>query len=206
MNLPNYGDFEERKVFSPGNQVPVFRLQGYTVSVLICNDLWHPSLPYLAITQEADIIVAVINSSEEAVGDEFSNIESWEVINKAYARMFGIYLLCANRVGSETILTKAPLVSADGPEAVCPPSEVTHRFWGGSEVINPFGLRVAKAALHQEDAITVQVERDFLRRKRILLPYLRQDDPYFTLRELARILKDRDNCQTGPPGLARRPV
>ena len=29
LNLPNYGVFEERKIFSPGKRIQVFRLQGF---------------------------------------------------------------------------------------------------------------------------------------------------------------------------------
>ena len=31
LNLPNYGVFEERKLFSHGKQVPVFKLHGFTI-------------------------------------------------------------------------------------------------------------------------------------------------------------------------------
>ena len=200
LNLPNYGDFEERKIFSPGNRVEVFSLCGYTVAVLICNDMWHPSLPYLAITQEADIIVAAINSSENAMGDEYSNVESWEVINKFYARVFGIYVVCANRAGEEELETRVPVVIKDGVEMSPKPNHELHSFWGGSEIINPFGHRIAKAALGEVDVITAQLERDLLRQKRILLPYLRQDDPYFTMRELKRILDRKETAGFPPPG------
>ena len=193
LNLPNYGDFEERKIFSPGNRVRVFSLQGYTVAVLICNDLWHPSLPYLAITQEADLIVGIINSSENSMGTEFSNIDTWGVINKFYARIFGVYLACVNRVGSERIQTNIPLVMKDGVEMAGTPEHENYRFWGGSEVVNPFGQTMAKAALYEPGEIVVQLERDLLRQKRILLPYLRQDDPFFTMRELQRILNRKEN-------------
>jgi len=52
---------------------------------------------------------------------------------------------------------------------------------------------MAKAVLHEEDVITGEVSRDLLRQKRILLPYLRNDDPYFTHRELQRILYGKEN-------------
>jgi len=39
LNLPNYGVFEERKYFSHGKQIPVFRLNDFTIAVFICNDL-----------------------------------------------------------------------------------------------------------------------------------------------------------------------
>ena len=71
LNLPNYGVFEERKIFSPGKRIQVFRLHGFSIAVFICNDLWHPSLPYLGVTQKADIFVTVFNSSEGSMGSEF---------------------------------------------------------------------------------------------------------------------------------------
>jgi predicted amidohydrolase len=64
----------------------------------------------------------------------------------------------------------------------------TYNFWGGSEIVNPFGKQIAKAAMHEPDEIVGEISRDLLRQKKILLPYLRNDDPYFTHRELERVL------------------
>ncbi len=194
LNLPNYGVFEERKYFSSGKQVPVFKYHDLWIAVFICNDLWHPSLPYLGICQKADVLVSVFNSSEGSMGSEFSNIESWGIINTFYARIFGIYNVCANRVGTETLELKesvpARVVSVPGQEnqVAAPCTRTTYNFWGGSEIVNPFGKQIAKAALHQPDEIEADISRDLLRQKRILLPYLRNDDPYFTHRQLERIL------------------
>jgi predicted amidohydrolase len=197
LNLPNYGVFEERKYFSHGKQIPVFRLNDFTIAVLICNDLWHPSLPYLGVCQKADVFVTIFSSSEGAMGSEFSNIESWGVINTFYSRIFGIYNICANRVGVEEWEEKksvlaaetSQLISADDVDQL--PQEQSFNFWGGSEIINPFGQQIAKAALHKEDEIFAEISKDLLRRKKILLPYLRDDDPHFTYRELQRILHDK---------------
>ena len=193
ISLPNYGDFEERKIFSCGERVEVFRLRGYTVSVLICNDLWHPSLPYLAMTHRADIIVGIINSSEASMGEEFSNIHSWEIINKFYARIMGIYLISANRAGEEGVYSRAALPLSDEGGKPGRPDHEVNRYWGGSEIINPYGQRMAKAELYRPDTIEAELDRDLLRQKRILLPYLRQDDPYLTQRELDRILRERES-------------
>ena len=194
LNLPNYGAFEERKFFASGKQVPVFKLHDFNIAVFICNDMWHPSLPYLGVTQKADIFVTIFNSSQGSMGAEFSNIESWRIINTFYSRVFGIYNICANRVGEEYFqerrtTAKNPSEETDGDkvtDALCQPQ--TYRFWGGSEIINPFGQQIAKAALHEPDEIFGEISKDLLRRKKILLPYLRNDDPYFTHRELQRIL------------------
>jgi predicted amidohydrolase len=196
LNLPNSGVFEERKYFSHGKQIPVFRLNDFTIAVFICNDLWHPSLPYLGVCQKADVFVSIFSSSEGAMGTEFSNIESWGVINTFYSRIFGIYNICANRVGVEEWEEKrsvfaaetAELISADDTDQ--PPQEQSFNFWGGSEIINPFGQQIAKAALHEEDEIFAEISKDLLRRKKILLPYLRDDDPHFTYRELTRVLNN----------------
>lgn len=192
LNLPNYGVFEERKIFSSGKQVRVFRHKGLTIAPFICNDLWHPSLPYLGVTQKADIFITMFNSSRGSMGNEFSNIESWSIINRFYSRVFGVYNLCANRVGCEVF---EDLRSRDEtPEDATDTSMVDDnpfRFWGGSEIINPFGHVITSAALFEPDAVFADISRDLVRRKRILLPYLRNDDPYFTHRELGRILYGR---------------
>ena len=194
LNLPNYGSFEERKYFAPGKQVPVFKYRGFTIAVFICNDVWHPSLPYLAVCQKADIFVTISNSCEESMGIEFSNVRSWEIINKFYSRVFGIYNISANRAGEETFEEGRSITALEMAQTASqPPSEQpsdpqTYRFWGGSEIVNPYGKADAKAALYQEDQISGEISRDLLRQKRILLPYLRNDDAYFTHRELERIL------------------
>jgi len=194
LNLPNYGVFEERKYFAHGKQVPVLRLLGFNIAVFICNDLWHPSLPYLGVCQKADIFVTIFSSSQGSMGDEFSNIESWSIIDSFYSRIFGIYNICANRVGEECYEERRSSViyETDGADSAEAPSQMfqdtTFRFWGGSEIINPFGNPIAKAALYEPDQIFGEISRDLLRRKKIMLPYLRNDDPYFTHRELQRIL------------------
>jgi predicted amidohydrolase len=195
LNLPNYGVFEERKIFSGGKHVRVFKLKGLTIAPFICNDLWHPSLPYLGVTQKADIFITLFNSSRGSMGNEFSNIESWNIINRFYSRVFGVYNLCANRVGCEVF---EDLRSDDGELTDATPAAVDEnpfRFWGGSEIINPFGQAIITAALFDPDAIFADISRDIVRKKRILLPYLRNDDPYFTHRELGRILFGKHNLE-----------
>lgn len=197
LNLPNYGVFEERKFFAGGKRIRVFRLQDFNVAVFICNDLWHPSLPYLGVTQKADMFISIFNSSQGSMGDEFSNIESWEIINKFYSRVFGIYNICANRVGEESPeerrqhrRDKKAIKSA--PENfLLPLIKKKYRFWGGSSIINPFGQEIYKARQYDPDVIMGGVAKDFIRRKKILLPYLRNDDPYFTQRELNRVLSHK---------------
>ncbi len=195
INLPNYGVFEERKIFASGKHVRTFMLRDLHIAVFICNDMWHPSIPYLGITQKADIFVTLYNSSQGSMGTEFSNIETWGIINAFYARIFGVYNICANRAGeeyltgqrkkdSEELLSRKSAVKEDLEDK----KAASYRFWGGSEIVNPFGKTISKAALYEPDEIDGDISRDLLRQKKILLPYVRNDDPYFTYRELQRIL------------------
>ena len=187
LNLPNYGVFEERKIFANGKHVRVFKHKGLTIAPFICNDMWHPSLPYLGITQKADVFITMFNSSRGSMGEEFSNIESWSIINRFYSRVFGVYNVCANRVGCEVFYGRR---ADDDPEPSISPTidDNPYRFWGGSEVIDPFGRPIATAAHYEQDDLLVDISRDLIRQKRTALPYLRNDDPYFTYRELERIL------------------
>ena len=195
LNLPNYGVFEERKIFSGGKRVRVFKLKGLTMAPFICNDLWHPALPYLGVTQKADIFITMFNSSRGSMGDEFSNIESWNIINRFYSRVFGVYNLCANRVGCEVVENLRSDNSKLADKGHSTIDDNPYRFWGGSEIINPFGQPISSAALFDTDAIFADISRDLVRKKRILLPYLRNDDPHFTHRELGRILYGKHTPQ-----------
>ncbi len=194
LNLPNYGVFEERKFFSSGKRVRVFKLYDFNVSVFICNDMWHPSVPYIGITQKADIFITIFNSSQGSMGTEFSNIESWEIINKFYSRVFGIYNICVNRVGEESpenrrgVIKEKKLPKTTEEIFPLPKIDKAYRFWGSSSIINPFGQETYKAKAYEPDIVMGEISRDFVRRKKLLLPYLRNDDPYFTHRELDRIL------------------
>ena len=100
---PTTGSLRNESSSHPENRWPVFRLHDLNFSVFICNDLWHPSLPYLGVAQKADVFVTLFNSSQGSMGTEFSNIESWGIINTFYSRIFGIYNLCANRVGGGSL-------------------------------------------------------------------------------------------------------
>ena len=40
QKLPNYGVFDEKRYFSPGNEIHLFDLKGIPVAVSICEDIW----------------------------------------------------------------------------------------------------------------------------------------------------------------------
>jgi|GEM_PF-6223512 len=72
------------------------------------------------------------------MGTEFSNIESWGIINMFYSRIFGIYNICANRVGVEAWEEKRSILAAETSQMTSTEDadqsiqEQSFRFWGGA--------------------------------------------------------------------------
>ena len=45
MHLPNYGVFDEQRYFQAGSEPATFQLNGVTVGLTICEDIWEPGPP-----------------------------------------------------------------------------------------------------------------------------------------------------------------
>jgi NAD+ synthase (glutamine-hydrolysing) len=45
MNLPNYGVFDEARYFQAGNRPAVIEVNGVTVGITVCEDVWEPGPP-----------------------------------------------------------------------------------------------------------------------------------------------------------------
>ena len=60
--LPNYGVFDEMRVFSPGPPPAPVSVRGIRVAALICEDIWSPD-PVEAVRQGGAEILVAINGS-----------------------------------------------------------------------------------------------------------------------------------------------
>lgn len=60
--LPNYGVFDERRYFIPGNSSGLIIIKGLSIGLLICEDLWHPQ-PILAAKQAGAQFIICLNAS-----------------------------------------------------------------------------------------------------------------------------------------------
>lgn len=166
--LPTYGMFDEQRYFARGDRIRAFDTRLVRFGLLICEDLWHPSTAYLAALDGAAVILCPSTSplrgiSENAPADD--NARFWELINSFYSQVFGVFVVYANRVGFE-----------DGVG-----------FWGGSEIVDPFGTRLAKARYYEPDFIVAEISRNATRRKRVMAPLLRDEDLDLTINELMRL-------------------
>ncbi len=68
--LPNYGVFDEARYFAPGNDLPIARLHGLDVGVVICEDIWQNGGPVSALGHVGVDLVVVINASPYELSKE----------------------------------------------------------------------------------------------------------------------------------------
>ncbi len=166
--LPTYGMFDEGRDFDWGEQVRAFDTRFGRMGLLICEDFWHASPPYLLWLDGADVMLFTSASPGRGIDhhNKLGSSRFVELVNQAYASMFGCFVAHANRVGFE-----------DGVN-----------FWGGSTVYGPDGELLAQAPYFEESLLVTQLDLSALRRARARLPLLRDERPELTQRELARIL------------------
>ncbi len=175
--LPTYGMFDEQRYFARGDRIRAFDTKFGRLALLICEDLWHPSTIYLAALDGALAVLCPSSSPLRGIVDEQAqddNARYWEMINRAYAETFSLFMIYGNRWGFE-----------DGVG-----------FWGGSEIVDPFGQRLAKAKYYDEDFILAEVALESVRRKRTMAPLLRDEDMDLTINELMRIRERPPTLQT----------
>ncbi len=168
--LPTYGLFDEGRFFAWGDSVRAFDTRFGRVGILICEDFWHASPPYLLWLDGADLFLFTSASPGRGLRDE-PQLESarWvEHINRAYASLFTSFLVHANRVGFEDGLN----------------------FWGGSTMFDPNGELIAKAPYHEEFLLLAELDLNQLHRTRARLPLLRDERTSLMMRELTRILQN----------------
>ncbi|WP_091675479.1 NAD+ synthase [Amycolatopsis marina] len=70
-HLPNYGVFDERRYFIPGETLDVVRLHGVDIGMVICEDLWQDGGPISALgAAGVDLVVAPNASPYERSKDD----------------------------------------------------------------------------------------------------------------------------------------
>ena len=172
--LPTYGMFDEQRYFARGDRVRAFDTRFGRVATLICEDLWHPSTVYLAALDGALAILCPSTSPLRGITEgeaQDDNARYWERLNRFYAETFGVFMVYGNRVGFE-----------DGVG-----------FWGGSEIVDPFGRTAVKAKYYDADFVVANVALESVRRKRTAAPLLRDEDIDLTINELLRIRERPSN-------------
>jgi NAD+ synthase (glutamine-hydrolysing) len=174
--LPTYGMFDESRFFAWGDSVQAFDTRFGRAGMLICEDFWHASPPYLLWLDGADLFLFMSASPGRGLSSE-PILESARWVNhilRAYSSVYTSFVVHTNRVGFEDGLN----------------------FWGGATVHDPNGNLVVQGPFHEEALVQVQIDLNELHRTRARLPVLRDERTALVQREMNRILSN----QTGHNG------
>ncbi len=140
--LPNYGVFDDKRYFMPGERFPVYIFRGVRIGVNICEDIWHPDGPlyYQSLLGDAELILN-INASPY-------HMEKWrqrETMLSTRASDNGVFVAYLNSVGGQDELV----------------------FDGGSVVFGPGGELLARAPMFKEGLFTLDLDPGLVMRHRV---------------------------------------
>lgn len=170
--LPTYGLFDEGRFFAWGDSVRAFDTRFGRVGVLICEDFWHASPPYLLWLDGADLFLFTSASPGRGLGvsPQLESARWVEHINGAYASLFTSFVAHSNRVGFEDGL----------------------HFWGGATIFDPNGDLIVQGPYDKEALAVAEIDLNQLHRTRARLPLLRDERTGMVLREMSRIVNGKD--------------
>ncbi len=127
--LPNYGVFDEKRYFRPGNICPTFALDGFIFGVNICEDIWHASGPAKLLTEDGGASLIInLNASPFHAG---KHLERKKILAERVCET-GAAIAYTNLVGGQDELV----------------------FDGGSMLMGSDGTMLA-AAPHFEEALLI---------------------------------------------------
>lgn len=171
--LPTYTLFYDGRFFASGGAVRAFDTPYGRFGLLICEDYWHVSLPYVLWMDGADVMIFINASPGRGMGtqERVASARWVEMVSRGYSGLFTNYIINCNRVGYE-----------DGIG-----------FGGGSNIIDPDGEVLVRCPDFEEATTLHTIDLNQLRRTRSRLPMLRDERPHIALTELARILGTNAN-------------
>jgi NAD+ synthase (glutamine-hydrolysing) len=127
QHLPNYGVFDEKRYFQPGDVPCVVSIRDVPVGITICEDIWEPGPARQAAAAGAQLLVN-LNASPFHAGKGFER----EALLQQRATAVGVPVMYVNLVGGQD-----ELVFDGGSVVVSAAGEVTHRAVSCEEVLFP---------------------------------------------------------------------
>ncbi len=169
--LPNYGLFDEKRYFAPGDRLRAFDAPGLgRIGLLICEDFWHLSALAVMQAEEVDLLICIANSPARGIqGEQLGTSMTYDRLCRTYAETLGATVVFAHRVGFE--------------DGLC--------FWGGSMVVAPNAEVLGRAPEFDESMLVVEFDQSDLRRQRLLAPLGRDEQLLLFIEELTRIKRRR---------------
>ncbi|MFQ5959913.1 MAG: nitrilase-related carbon-nitrogen hydrolase [Candidatus Methylomirabilales bacterium] len=171
--LVNYSVFEEAKHYVPGNNLQAFDGRLGRLCLLVCNDMWHASAPYIGALDGAEFLITPSASARGTLKDHLDIPQTWDHMIRAYSGMMGFYTVFVNRVG----VRKDP--------------EGDHIYWGGSAIIDPRGEVVVQAPYDEEALVYGEVDLEQVAQQRFKAPILRDARLWILRQEINRLAAER---------------
>ncbi|HEY0186817.1 MAG TPA: NAD+ synthase [Cellulomonas sp.] len=151
-HLPNYGVFDEFRIFAPGAEPCVLDVAGHPVGLVICEDIWQDG-PVEALVDAQVELLLVINGSpyEEGKGHVRTDLAARR------AAMLGAPVAYVNMVGGQDDLVfdgGSFVVAADGTVLAAAPQFVEHLLLWDVPARGTAGTRGEVAApLHPDEEV-----------------------------------------------------
>jgi NAD+ synthase len=95
--LPNYGTFDEKRLFAPGPLPAPIEFRGVKIGVPICEDIWFPFVTAHLRAEGAEILISPNGSPFEVDKDD----RRLNVVAGTRVRETGLPLVYLNRVGGQ---------------------------------------------------------------------------------------------------------
>jgi NAD+ synthase (glutamine-hydrolysing) len=131
-HLPNYGVFDEFRIFVPGHDLTVVRVRGVDVALVICEDLWQDGGPVAKTRQAGAELLLVINASPYERNKDDTRL----ALTARRADEAGCTLAYVNLVGGQDELV----------------------FDGDSVVVDVRGQVLARGPQFREDLVVVDLD------------------------------------------------
>ncbi|MEM0448566.1 MAG: carbon-nitrogen hydrolase family protein [Methanomassiliicoccales archaeon] len=144
LNLANFGPFEERFYFTPGQQPVMFDILGSRFGVCICYDIFFPELIKSYALQGAKGLICISASP-------ITSREQFERVLPARAAENTMYVLYSNLVGTQLNMV----------------------FFGGGQAYSPKGERLVKNDYLKEDIRVVEFDPKEIAIARHMRPTIR---------------------------------
>ena len=133
VKLPNYGVFDEKRYFVPGQGGCTLRVGSSDLGISVCEDAWAPGPPFDESAQGHVPLVLNINGSPYHRHKTTERLD----ICRDRARETGAWIVYVNAVGGQDELV----------------------FDGGSMVVSPQGELAHRATMFEEDLLVVDLHR-----------------------------------------------
>ncbi|MGI6468933.1 MAG: carbon-nitrogen hydrolase family protein [Syntrophomonadaceae bacterium] len=163
--IPGRIVFQESRVLSSGQNIALFKLNGFTAALLICYDIRFPEIARLAVLHGADLLIvpAAFNLTTGPL--------HWDLLMRSRAVDNQAYVLACSPARNH---------------------QASYQAWGHSAIVDPWGKIIAQAG-PGEEIIHGLLDPGVVQEVRTALPVLKQlrTDLYETAAKHAGVITER---------------